>query len=251
MDKQRLQLNSVHQIGLEIPVYRVLIVVGSGTDYGEVSWAAFWKSENWEHFCLWGHSQLCYDKIEAAIGLSASERSKNTFPWDSDSRWWWSLARVKLVGRNFENRNIGNVFACAATTSNATTKWMAPLDSAHRIGLKATLTNFLTLVVMRKQVVKKSWWNFLAGGIWDAFACGAVTNGVMVKWRQPIDSAGQIGPETVEKSFLILGWRATTEQRKGAGRILKIGILELFLTTMPQPAILRQNECYYWIQLVK
>ena len=41
---------------------------------------------------------------------------------------------VKKSLWNFENLKIGNIFACGVTTSNTTTKWKVPLDSARQIG---------------------------------------------------------------------------------------------------------------------
>ena len=42
---------------------------------------------------------------------------------------------MKKCWQNSENRKIGNVFDCGATTSGAMTKWMVPLDSVRQIGL--------------------------------------------------------------------------------------------------------------------
>ena len=51
----------------------------------------------------------------------------------------------------------------------------------------------------------------------------------MVKWRLPLDSARQIGLETVLIDFLIVDWRGTTEERSDAGGILKIRVWRCFL----------------------
>ena len=49
---------------------------------------------------------------------------------------------VKKSWRNSENRKIGTVFACGATTSNAEIKRRTPLDSARQIGLGSTSHDF-------------------------------------------------------------------------------------------------------------
>ena len=49
---------------------------------------------------------------------------------------------MKFVRRNSENRKIGNVSACAATTSDPGIKWRPPLDSARQIGLGSTSHDF-------------------------------------------------------------------------------------------------------------
>jgi hypothetical protein len=49
---------------------------------------------------------------------------------------------VKKNWRNFENREIEDIFARGARTSNAMTKLMLPLDSARQNGLETTLIDF-------------------------------------------------------------------------------------------------------------
>jgi len=60
--------------------------------------------------------------------------------------------------------------------------------------------------------------NFENRNFWAAFACEATTRNAMAKWRLPLDSACQIGMETVSMDFLIVYWRCTTEERSGLAR---------------------------------
>jgi hypothetical protein len=53
-------------------------------------------------------------------------------------------------------------------------------------------------------------------------ACIGTTNSAIAKRRLPLDSAHRNGLETILIDFLILDWRVTTEERSGAGGILKI-----------------------------
>ena len=49
-----------------------------------------------------------------------------------------------VCGLSFEKCDMGNVFASPSTTSEDTRKWMAPSDSAHRIGVNTLLNEVLT-----------------------------------------------------------------------------------------------------------
>ena len=49
---------------------------------------------------------------------------------------------MKFGGRNSENRKIGNVSACAATTTGPSDKQRLQLDSARQIGLGNTSHDF-------------------------------------------------------------------------------------------------------------
>ena len=53
-------------------------------------------------------------------------------------------------------------------------------------------------------------------------ACIGTTNSAIAKRRLPLDSAHRNGLKTILIDFLILDWRVTTEERSGAGGILKI-----------------------------
>ena len=64
---------------------------------------------------------------------------------------------VKFDGRNSENRKIGNVFVCAATTSDAGIKWRLPLDSARQLGLGSTSHDFSDYSG-ELQEVGEVWW---------------------------------------------------------------------------------------------
>ena len=92
---------------------------------------------------------------------------------------------------------------------------------------------------------------FLCDGFWNIFASSTTHSCAVVKWMLSQDSARQIGPESTSINFLMVGSSGCTEGEKLVGGILKIGILELWLVTMSQPATLWQNGWYHWIQLVK
>jgi hypothetical protein len=61
---------------------------------------------------------------------------------------------VKFVGRNSENRKIGDVFTCKATTIDAMIKWMVRLDSAHQKGQEIPFHRVLIEVGDASTVVK-------------------------------------------------------------------------------------------------
>ena len=93
--------DSVYQIGPVSTPHNLFNSSGDGLWGVEVYWAEFWKSKFLSCFHIWSHNQWCYDKMEATIGFSTSNRSRNYLPRYSDCRWWWYLRGVKFVGRNF------------------------------------------------------------------------------------------------------------------------------------------------------
>jgi len=44
----------------------------------EKLWVEFFAFRNWKCFCLCPNNQQCHGKMEATVGLSRSERSRNT-----------------------------------------------------------------------------------------------------------------------------------------------------------------------------
>jgi len=50
-----------------------------------------------------------------------------------------------VCGLSFKKCDMGNVFAFPSTTSEDTRKWMAPSDSAHRLGVYTLLNEVLTV----------------------------------------------------------------------------------------------------------
>ena len=65
-------------------------------------------------------------------------------------------------------------------------------------------------MVKCQQVVKFVGAEFLAGGIWNIFACSSATRGAMAEWSIQLDSARQIGLETPLTRFLIVVEREIT-----------------------------------------
>jgi len=81
----------------------------------------------------------------ATAGFSASKRSRTTLPQSSDSSWRCIIGGEVCRGRILK---IGDAFAYAATTSDATTKWRLRLDSARQNGLEPSLQECLIEVVV-------------------------------------------------------------------------------------------------------
>src|SRR5579859_4204484 len=76
----------------------------------------------------------------------------------------------KECGGNFSPSEIGNVLACSSRTKGAMDKRIRQLDSARRIGLETTLTDFLIIVVkLRLLVVEINWAEFLKIGNLEMF----------------------------------------------------------------------------------
>jgi len=91
---------------------------------------------------------------------------------------------VKRWQSNFENWKIGNIFACGATTSSATTKWGVLLDSARQIGLGNTSHEFSDCSGGLSKRGEVCWAGILfAGGIWNVFASSSTHSYAMVKQR--------------------------------------------------------------------
>ena len=86
-----------------------------------------------------------------------SEYSKGaTIPFhgvfDSSGDVWTAGEEARW---NSENREIGDVFACGATTRALRVRRRPRPDSTHEKGLKTSFHRVLTLDVMCEQVVKK------------------------------------------------------------------------------------------------
>ena len=62
------------------------------------------------------------------------------------------------------------------------------------------------VMVMEGGEICWQWEEFLAGGIFSAFACGATTSSPMNKRRTRIDLACSKGAETTFLSVLIVEW---------------------------------------------
>src|SRR5436190_17172089 len=82
--------------------------------------------------------------VFASASRTSGRTAKWTPPFDSARRnGLFTCSREVLTvddgvsGWGFENGRIGNVFASTGETSRDTAKRMAPLDSAHRIGVSA------------------------------------------------------------------------------------------------------------------
>src|SRR5213083_626455 len=81
---------------------------------------------------------------------------------------------------------------------------MAPVDSAHQIGLAALLIDVLTVDEGVSQIGR-------------VFEYGATPSGYMLKRMAPVDSAHQIGVSTISKDVLtvdegVCGWRLKNRQ---------------------------------------
>ena len=86
MDKWRAQLDLAHQMGPEIPLHGILMVVVSYFTGGEEVWAEFFALKNWTYFRLWLTNQLVYGKMDDTGGFSASNWSKTNSLCCSDCR---------------------------------------------------------------------------------------------------------------------------------------------------------------------
>jgi len=86
---------------------------------------------------------------------------------------------------------IGPDFLYICTTRGATAKRVAPVDSAHQIGLATLLIDVLTV----DEGVWGCW--FKNCDIGHVFEYGATPSGDMLKRMKPSDSAHKIGPTTL------------------------------------------------------
>src|SRR5436190_23235786 len=95
------------------------------------------ESRNRQHFCFRFGNQGRYGKTDAAIGFSPSNRSnylsREVLTVDQGGCRW----RLKI-------QDIRYVFASALGTRDVIGKRMAPLDSAHNIGLTTLSKDVLT-----------------------------------------------------------------------------------------------------------
>jgi hypothetical protein len=78
-------------------------------------------------------------------------------------------------------------------------------------------------MMMALKGVKFDGAGFLAGGIWNVFACSFTTIQAMDKWRLQLDSAHQIGLETILRNFLIVDVDGCRGEKR-LSRILRIGM---------------------------
>src|SRR5271155_5363556 len=78
MGKWRPQQDSVHQIGPEIPLHGILMVVVSCCTGSEDVWAEFFTLRNCRCSSQPGDNQQSYGQMDVTVGLSMSERSRNT-----------------------------------------------------------------------------------------------------------------------------------------------------------------------------
>jgi hypothetical protein len=77
MGKQRQQQDSAYQIGPEIPLHGILMIVVSCCTGGEDVWADFFTLRNWRCSGQPGNNQQSYGQIDVTVGFSRSERSRN------------------------------------------------------------------------------------------------------------------------------------------------------------------------------
>jgi len=118
---------------------------------------------------LWLNSQLYHGQTETAARFGAFRGSRN--PFDEVFNCSCGLFYGgKECGGNFSPSEIGNVLACSSRTKGAMDKRIRQLDSARRIGLETTLTDFLIIVVkLRLLVVEINWAEFLKIGNLEMF----------------------------------------------------------------------------------
>jgi hypothetical protein len=107
---------------------------------------------------------------------------------------------------NFKNREFGNVFASALSTSGRTGKWMAPFDSAYKIGPTTLSKEVLTA---DEGVCG---WRFENWEIRYVFNYCERTDGGTGEWMAPVDSAQRIGLSLIWRGVLtvdegVCGWR--------------------------------------------
>ena len=95
--------------------------------------------------------------------------------------WGWML----------KNRRIGRVFEYGATPSRDMLKRMAPVDSAHQIGLATLLIDVLTV----DEGVSR--WRFKNREIGHVFDYSSTARPRTSKRRTALKSAHQIGPDTL------------------------------------------------------
>ena len=102
----------------------------------------------------------------------------------------------------FWKSEIGDVFACIATTSSS----MAKPEAAVRFGVSERSSTQLErtshcssrLYYDREKGSRRNFEN------WEVSDSGGATGGAMIKWRLPFDSAHQIGPETPFHGILMV-----------------------------------------------
>jgi hypothetical protein len=121
------------------------------------------------------------------------------------------------------------VLACTTTTSDPIDRRRPQADSAHQIGLQPTLHAVLIVGGDAVQGGEKTLGGIFGSGVFNLFACNSTTKGVMVKWRQRLDSAGQKGPEIAMEGVLILAEVNFTAERNGSGLTKSQSVAPVFL----------------------
>jgi len=99
---------------------------------------------------------------------------------------------------SLKNAKIGDLLACGTTTSNAMANRRPRLDSAHQIGLNTLWVWILIIVGGRQKLELKN------SKIGNVLPCGNRTSDPMVKRTPRLDSAHQIGPNTLWVWILII-----------------------------------------------
>jgi len=120
---------------------------------------------------------------------------------------WVSGVKNKV---RLANWLIKHVFHYIFTTSRATGKWRAPLDSAHRIGPKTTWKEILIVV----------WRPLLRGGkvIMEdhVYNYSDTTRADTAKQRAPVESPCWVGLATVLSDFMMAVWGGSSAGQKTA-----------------------------------
>src|SRR5271155_2159791 len=129
---------------------------------------------------------------------------------------------------------------------------MPRLDSARQRGPEITLRGILIIVesggtggrINAAEI-------FYSQKLGADFACTSTTSGPMNKWMLQVDSAHQIGAETILQGVLIVVESGGRGGRIHAARIFHSQKLGLILPVRQQPGVPWTNGCYRWIQRFK
>src|SRR5436190_10352438 len=109
-----------------------------------------------------------------------------------------SIIVVEAPASGVKKRQIGDVFASTLGSSGDTGKWIAPVDSAHQIGLSTCMEDVLIVVGGSSSLDLK------ISEIGHVSIYISTTRGAMAKRMMPFDSAHQIGISTCMEDVLIV-----------------------------------------------
>jgi hypothetical protein len=98
MDKRIPQRDSGHQIGPEIPLYGILMLVVSCCTRGEDVWAEFFAFRLWRCSGQPCNNQQSYGPMNVTVGFSRSERSRNNLGRNSNCSGRMFYGREKWIG---------------------------------------------------------------------------------------------------------------------------------------------------------